>query len=176
MAQKAQPYLEFTDEEAAKGLKGAQKAAYQALVKELAAFDNIKPADLPEGIGMKDLGRTAPPTHLLAVGVYNAPKEEVQPGFLTILDAKPAAVPPLPGVESSGRRTALARWLTDPENPLTARVMVNRIWHYHFGRGIVGTPSDFGVMGERPSHPELLDWLAPELVPRGWTLNPIHRP
>jgi hypothetical protein len=175
MAHKAQPYLEFTDEEAAKGLKGVQKAAYQALVKELAKFDDIKPPDLPEGIGMKDLGRTAPPTYLLAVGVYNAPKEEVQPGFLTILDAKPAAVPPLQGVESTGRRTALARWLTDPENPLTARVMVNRIWHYHFGRGIVGTPSDFGVMGERPSHPELLDWLAREFVRSGWSMKHMHR-
>ena len=76
---------------------------------------------------------------------------------------------------STGRRTALAKWLTDPANPLTPRVMVNRIWHYHFGRGIVGTPSDFGVMGERPTHPELLDWLAAEFVESGWSIKKMHR-
>jgi hypothetical protein len=69
----------------------------------------------------------------------------------------------------------LAKWLTDAANPLSARVMVNRIWHYHFGKGIVGTPSDFGVMGERPSHPELLDWLAAEFVRGGWSLKHMHR-
>jgi hypothetical protein len=73
------------------------------------------------------------------------------------------------------RRAALARWVTDPANPLTARVMVNRIWHYHFGRGIVATPSDFGHMGARPTHPELLDWLASELVNGGWRMKAIHR-
>ncbi|HEV8148436.1 MAG TPA: DUF1549 and DUF1553 domain-containing protein [Bryobacteraceae bacterium] len=175
MAHKAQPYLEFADDDAAKSLKGAQKDLYASLKKELAKSDSIKPAELPEGIGMKDLGRAAPPTHLLAVGVFNAPKEEVQPGFLTMLDPTPAAVTPIDGVNSTGRRTALARWLTNPENPLTARVMVNRIWHHHFGKGIVGTPSDFGFMGERPSHPELLDWLAREFVRSGWSMKHMHR-
>src|SRR5262249_48240535 len=66
-------------------------------------------------------------------------------------------------------------WLTDPENPLTARVMVNRIWHYHFGKGIAGTPSDFGIMGERPSHPELLDWLAAEFIRDGQSIKRMHR-
>jgi hypothetical protein len=76
---------------------------------------------------------------------------------------------------SSGRRSALARWIVDPANPLTARVMVNRIWHYHFGRGIVGTPSDFGVKGDRPTHPALLDWLASEFVRNGWSIKQMHR-
>src|SRR6202035_4546337 len=109
-------------------------------------------------------------------------REEVQPGFLTILDAGPAKiVPPALAPESTGRRTALARWLTDPENPLPARVMVNRIWHYHFGRGIAGTPSDFGVMGERPTHPELLDWLTREFTSGGgtqeggWSMKRLHK-
>ena len=70
---------------------------------------------------------------------------------------------------------ALARWLTRPDNPLTARVIVNRLWQHHFGRGIVATPSDFGVRGEAPTHPELLDWLATELVAQGWRLKPLHR-
>jgi len=73
------------------------------------------------------------------------------------------------------RRLALARWIGDPANPLPARVMVNRIWHYHFGRGIVATPSDFGFNGAAPSHPELLDWLASRYIAEGWRLKPIHR-
>ena len=76
---------------------------------------------------------------------------------------------------SAGRRPALAAWLSGANNPLTARVIVNRLWQHHFGRGIVATPSDFGVRGEAPSHPELLDWLASELVREGWRLKPLHR-
>ena len=77
--------------------------------------------------------------------------------------------------ENQQRRLALARWMTHPENPLTARVMVNRIWQYHFGEGLVGTPSDFGVNGATPTHPELLDWLASEFVAHGWSVKHLHR-
>ncbi|MBL8829477.1 MAG: DUF1553 domain-containing protein [Planctomycetaceae bacterium] len=77
--------------------------------------------------------------------------------------------------DEAARRLALANWITAPDNPLTARVLVNRIWHYHFGKGIVDTPSDFGYMGSRPTHPELLDWLAAELIRGGWKWKPIHR-
>ena len=175
MYAKAKPYLEMGGENGAGPLKGDAKKQYDALKAELAQFDSINPGELPEGMGMADLGRTAPPTHILAVGVYNRPLDEVQPGFLTLLDPNPAKIVPPANVESTGRRTALAKWLTDPENPLATRVMVNRIWHYHFGKGIVGTPSDFGVMGERPSHPELLDWLAAEFVRGGWSIKHMHR-
>jgi hypothetical protein len=84
----------------------------------------------------------------------------------------PESIEPVEGL--TGRRSALATWMTRPDNPLTARVIVNRLWQHHFGRGIVASPSDFGVRGEFPSHPELLDWLASELIANGWRLKPIH--
>jgi hypothetical protein len=101
----------------------------------------------------------------------------IEPGFLSVLPGGgPAKISPLPeGRLSSGRRRALSEWIASPENPLTARVMVNRIWHHHFGRGIVATPSNFGRMGSLPSHPELLDWLATEFVRQGWRIKAMHR-
>jgi hypothetical protein len=107
-------------------------------------------------------------------GGYDAFGEEVQPGFLTIIDRGDAKITPSK-INTTGRRTALANWLADPANPLTARVMVNRIWHYHFGRGIVRSTNNFGQIGDRPTHPELLDWLAAELIRVGWRLKSLHR-
>ncbi len=101
----------------------------------------------------------------------------VEPGFLKVLvngTPPPAADPPKNGI-SSGRRRALAEFITSPDNPLTTRVMVNRVWHWHFGRGIVATPGNFGKMGIPPSHPELLDWLATEFVRQGWSIKQMHR-
>ena len=80
-----------------------------------------------------------------------------------------------PAGRSTGRRLALAQWIASPDNPLTARVLANRIWQHHFGRGIVRSPSNFGLMGDPPTHPELLDWLAAELVADGWRLKPLHK-
>jgi hypothetical protein len=98
------------------------------------------------------------------------------PGFLSVITEgdPPTAIPPVHR-RTSGRRRALAEWIASPENPLTARVMMNRIWRHHFGRGIVRTPNDFGKNGERPTHPELLDWLATEFVARGWSIKQMHR-
>ncbi len=163
------------DARLANSLKGENKERYRALEAELAEFEHLKPPELPVGIGIRELGADPPATHVLSFANYAAPLQEVQPGFLTLLDAGPAAYTPALDGRSSGRRTALARWLTDPENPLPARVMVNRLWHYHFGQGIVRTPSDFGLMGERPTHPALLDWLAREFVRSDWSLKHMHR-
>jgi hypothetical protein len=100
------------------------------------------------------------------------PQETIAPGGVDAVSPKLELPPDAPEQQ---RRVALAKWITDSSNPLTARVIVNRLWHYHFGRGIVATPSDFGKMGAKPTHPELLDWLATELVSSGWRLKLIHR-
>jgi hypothetical protein len=111
-------------------------------------------------------------------GNYLAPGPEVQPGFLSVLtEPETSAVipsPPAPA-KSSGRRTAWARWLTRPDHPLTARVFVNRVWQHYFGEGIIATPDNFGHLGSRPTHPELLDWLATEFVRGGWKMKDLHR-
>ncbi|HYT59339.1 MAG TPA: DUF1549 and DUF1553 domain-containing protein [Haliangiales bacterium] len=182
MVHKANQYLDpgsyqyIATESAVEGrLKGDQRERWMELKDELKKYASLKPADPPIGTGITDIAPVAPQTHVLRRGVYDAPKEEVQPGFLQILDPKPAGIVPPAASRSSGRRIALARILADPNNPLTARVMVNRIWQYHFGRGIVGTPSDFGAKGDRPTHPALLDWLASEFVRNGWSIKKMHR-
>jgi mono/diheme cytochrome c family protein len=116
-----------------------------------------------------------PVTYLFQRGDYNQPKQALAPGGLSILDAShPLNVPAGQG-PTSGRRLALANWLTDGRHPLTARVLVNRVWMHHFGRGLVGTPSDFGALGERPTHPELLDWLADDFMANGWRPKRLHK-
>jgi hypothetical protein len=177
MALKAVPQVTFTEAELAARLKGDSKAKYQALEAELKQFAHLKPSDLPLAQTMSDFGVAAPPTHVLSGGAYDAKLEEVRPGFLSILESGDAIYTPVPLAEgiSSGRRSALAKWLTDARNPLTARVIVNRVWHWHFGRGIAGSPSDFGVMGERPTHRELLDYLAASFIEDGWSLKKLHR-
>jgi hypothetical protein len=124
---------------------------------------------------MIDIGAVAPPTYIHIKGGVYTHGEEVQPGFLSILDPSDAKIHAPEGLNSTGRRSALAAWLTDPKNPLVARVMVNRVWQYHFGAGIVATPGDFGRMGSRPSHPELLDYLASYFVESGWSVKKLHR-
>jgi len=156
-------------------LKGEKKKQWEALNAELKKFDRLKPEPLPLGTAIEDLGPEAPKTYMLKGGNWDAPTEEVQPGFLSILNPAPVPVFKPIHVNSTGRRTALARLLTDPENPLVARVMVNRVWQHHFGKGIAAAPSDFGVKGEPPTNPELLDWLATEFVRDGWSLKKLHK-
>jgi hypothetical protein len=118
-----------------------------------------------------------PVTHLFRRGSHTQPGEEILPGELSILTRGDVSVVPAKNdeLETTGRRLAYARHLTNGRHPLVARVLVNRIWMHHFGRGIVGTPSDFGAQGERPTHPELLDWLADFFVKSGWRLKEFHK-
>ncbi len=111
-----------------------------------------------------------PKTRILLGGAIDAPGEEVSPGALS-------AVPPKADVPESmeGRRLALARWIAQPENPLSTRSIVNRVWHYHFGQGLSATPNNFGSKGAKPTHPELLDWLTRDFVDHGWRFKRLHR-
>ncbi|MBI2803559.1 MAG: DUF1553 domain-containing protein [Planctomycetes bacterium] len=142
-----------------KAPKGKPTPELQAQIARLRA----KTPDLPRGYFLHEPATKTPETHLLIRGKATRPGPKVLPGMPTVLVAKQPTFPP-PGKYTSLRRLTLAKWLASPEHPLTARVMANRIWHYHFGVGIVRTPNDFGVMGQPPTHPELLDWLAAEFV------------
>ena len=149
---------------------------YQKLVAELKKFDKLKPEKgsltytTATELGHPD----APPTFVRFGGVHERPTEEVQPALparwagKTRLEIKPTAT-------SSGRRSALANWLTSPDNPLTARVFVNRVWSQYFDNGIVASVADFGRAGQKPTHPELLDYLATDFVKNGWDVKRLHR-
>jgi hypothetical protein len=125
---------------------------------------------------VSEAGGHAPDTYVLLRGNAHVHGDKVEPGFPVIFGAPAPIVPtPPPGARTSGRRRVLADWIASADNPLTARVLVNRIWQYHFGRGIVRSPSNFGLQGDLPTHPELLDWLASELVAHGWSVKHLHR-
>ena len=150
-------------------------AKYQELKSRLHAFDDQKPKDPGYISTIFELGKEAPSTYVLATGIYDRPIEEVQPGFpAAFSDGQPPKIVPTAG--SSGRRTALANWIASPTNPLTARVFVNRVWAQYFGHGIVDSVSDFGKMGDKPTHPELLDYLADHFANEGhWSIKTLQR-
>jgi Protein of unknown function (DUF1553)/Protein of unknown function (DUF1549) len=167
--------VEMTGDEVAKSMKPDVRERWQQLGKEMASVAHSRPR-MPEAMVLTDVGPAAPPTHLLRRGDWRHKDREILPGYPSAIEDCDASLPdPSPGSRTTGRRSVLAQWLTRPDNPLTARVIVNRLWQHHFGRGVVAAPSDFGVQGEPPTHPELLDWLACELVERGWSLKAIHR-
>jgi mono/diheme cytochrome c family protein len=149
--------------------------------KKVAALKELKQESVPveQALVVTESGTQAPDTFVFPRGNPHAeptPERLIAPAFPAILrPQEPVIVPPASGVASTGRRTALATWIASPNNPLSARVLANRIWQHHFGRGIVRTASNFGLMGDPPTHPELLDWLASELVAGNWRLKPLHK-
>jgi cytochrome c553 len=155
-----------------KKLKGEALERWKELKKQLAELEADKPPPLPQAMMISDVGPVAPPVTI--PGKRDA--EEILPGILSVLDENPLPYQtPSTSSSTTGRRTALAQWLGSPDNPLTPRVMVNRLWQYHFGRGLVESASDFGRLGQPPSHPELLDYLASEFVRGGWEMKRMHR-
>ncbi|MBK9169219.1 MAG: DUF1553 domain-containing protein [Bryobacterales bacterium] len=152
-----------------RGLEGPEKIALEEKLEEL---DEKMPAPLSALYSVKNDREKATPIHVLARGEHlnKGAKVGMRPLGVLLSDD----LPELP-VDSDKPRTRLAEWMTKADHPLTARVMANRIWHYHFGRGIVATPNDFGRMGVKPSHPELLDYLANQYVQGGWKMKPLHK-
>jgi hypothetical protein len=150
-----------------KGSDGRQR--YEELKLELAHFDHLKPVALEAAFVSRDV---KPVAAQITMGEGQKARG-IEPGFLAIFDER------APRIESqknsTGRRLALAKWLVKEDNPLTARVMVNRIWQHHFGKGLVATPNDFGMLGDPPSHPELLDFLSRKFIREGWSMKKMHR-
>jgi hypothetical protein len=157
-----------TEKELLAALSGADKERRRELADAAKQFS--APTPLPTALTLATSNAVPAQAHLLNRGDYNQPRDLVPAGFPSVLPAfktKPdSAVSP---------RAQLANWIASPENPLTARIIVNRVWQHHFGRGLVATPSEFGTHGAKPSHPELLDWLASEFVAGGWSLKKLHR-
>jgi mono/diheme cytochrome c family protein len=158
------PFASITEDE---------KTKLAALQMQLAEFDSVKPKPLPAVMAVCDFTGPISPTAIQ--GHPDAPP--AQPRFLCALSREAGGdIPQIqPVANSTGRRTALAEWITRPDNSLTARVIVNRIWQQHFGDGIVRSSSDFGRLGEPPTHPELLDWLTTTFVERGWHFKALHK-
>ncbi len=147
----------------------------KAVLVETKPRGKYKPPKKPNLRAFTDKGAKARVTHVLERGNHATPGEEVSPGVPAILNHFSADFEVRQQPNTTGRRTALANWISSRKNPLTWRVMANRVWQGHFGRGLVKTASDFGLVGDRPTHPELLDWLACELRDNGGKLKPLHK-
>jgi hypothetical protein len=124
---------------------------------------------------LHETSNNAPRSHLMIRGDWRRLGPEVQPDFPRVANTTGSEFVAAAAGGGTGRRAAFAEWISSPSNPLTARVIANRVWQYHFGEGLSRTPSDFGTIGDAPSHPQLLDWLATELSEHGWSLKHLHR-
>jgi len=167
------PMLKVADAEVVKLLSSEEKKERSRLLDALKRVP--KPAALPMTMALKNTNGIPPKTFVLVRGDYNNPLEEVRAGFPAVLGSLMSVGPSGSRRPPPYSRATIADWLANPANPLTARVMVNRIWQHHFGRGLVATPGDFGTRGQPPTHPELLDWLAGEFVARGWSIKAMHK-
>jgi mono/diheme cytochrome c family protein len=173
LATQSEEAIKVGDDDVRAALSQADAERLHAIEKKLVAmFAGYGPPPMAPGI--IDVGREAPHTYIALRGNPEARGEEVKAGFLSALGGGEI---PEPAIEakSTGRRKALAEWMASADNPLFARVMANRIWQFHFGSGLLATPSDFGTRAGRPSHPDLLDWLASEFVERKWSIKSMHK-
>jgi Protein of unknown function (DUF1553)/Protein of unknown function (DUF1549) len=175
LVEKTSRQLHVTPQMIAQAMEAGDKAKQRELQQELKRLEAKKPVQ-PVTMGLQDDAKPIK-TFVLVQGELKNRAEEVRPGFPIVLtpgckerDAEIQAKG-----ASTGRRSALANWIASKENPLTARVLVNRLWQHHFGRGLVATPSDFGLRGLLPTHPDLLDWLASEFVAQGWSVKKMHK-
>jgi hypothetical protein len=178
LANKLGPLVQPSAEAVAKALSPAEHTRLQSLDQQVSTLNGRQRSFGKIQAAWEPAGSHAPPTYLFRRGNHLTPGPEVQPGVFAVLtDPKnPTLIPPpQPGAKTTGRRTTWARWLTRPDHPLTARVYVNRVWQHHFGEGIVATADNFGHLGAKPSHPELLDWLATEFVQSGWKIKALHK-
>lgn len=167
---------EWIAEQGVNALSDADKTAYLSARKEL---EDLKKNEIRGGIEammVQEIGPQPKDTFVLIRGSAHAPGDQVKPHFPSIFKSpKPEIPEPADGAQTTGLRTVLANWIASEENPRTARVMVNRIWQYHFGRGICPSSNDFGYLGEKPTHPALLDWLAVQFMENGWSVKEMHR-
>ena len=166
--------VEPKESELKAALEGDAKTRHAELEKQITQINSAR-REFTTGLLMTDQETRPAETRILVLGDHKRLGQPVVPGFLSILDPNPAVIPKPANPKTLGRRLALAQWIASPQNPLTARVFVNRLWQQHFGQGLVDTPNDFGLAGSRPSHPELLDWLAAEFVRGGWSVKHLHR-
>ncbi|MEP6756767.1 MAG: DUF1553 domain-containing protein [Chthonomonadales bacterium] len=148
---------------------------FSTAINEMAALEKQAPKT-DKVLCVTEDGPKPKDTFILLRGVPTAKGDKVEGGFpVCISPGEPLKQVPAPNGKSTGQRTQLANWIASPDNPLAPRVIVNRIWQHHFGRGIVKTPSDFGLTGSPPTHPELLDWLAREFISKGWSFKKLHK-
>jgi len=162
------------DDAIAKGATPEEQAERAKLQQRLAEVAKTKPPELTLAHIWQERPGANQPTRILKRGDPKQPLEEVSLGLPEVLAHQPLA-PPQPTAQSSGRRLWLARWMTGAGQAVVARVFVNRLWQHHFGRGLVGTPNDLGLSGDRPTHPELLEWLAADFVANGWKVKRLQR-
>ncbi|MCO6458669.1 MAG: PSD1 domain-containing protein [Pirellulaceae bacterium] len=149
---------------------------YRRLRRQLAELRAGGPPALEQALCVTEVGPKPRDTWVLIRGNPQSKGDPVEPGFPSVLNVPEPELPEMgESASSSGRRMVLARWIASPRNPLTSRVLANRLWQYHFGRGLVRSANDFGFQGDRPTHPELLDWLASELVAGDWRLKRMHK-
>ena len=158
-----------------KSITQADFDQYVSFQKQRRQLEENPPQGIRRILCVKEPGSKPPESHVQIRGNPHAKGEAVSPGYLSVLSPPEPEIKTPPSGKSTGRRLAFANWLTDAEHPLTARVMANRLWQYHFGRGIVRSSSDFGFQSSAPTHPELLDWLAVELIDRDWQLKAMHK-